>query len=182
MEFKRTERLPVDVVTRKREKLPGSASRDFKPVICPLRFSIGEDAAVQPGQNCRQCRIVNACSDRAIERHLVHEGQKGVFHVVHVAIAVHVLAIEIGDHCQNGRQASETIGRFRRPRPQDIALCRAWHSIPAHPRVRRPRQSDRVRRPPRTDATMEVVVVLPCMPAMAMPYFSRISSASISAR
>ena len=34
----------------------------------------------------------------------------------------------------------------------------------------------------RTAATIEVVVVLPCMPAMAMPYFRRISSASISAR
>ena len=33
-----------------------------------------------------------------------------------------------------------------------------------------------------TAATIEVVVVLPCMPAMAMPYFSRINSASISAR
>ena len=33
-----------------------------------------------------------------------------------------------------------------------------------------------------TAATIEVVVVLPCMPAMAMPYFRRISSASISAR
>ena len=29
---------------------------------------------------------------------------------------------------------------------------------------------------------MEVVVVLPCMPATAMPYLSRMSSASISAR
>ncbi len=29
---------------------------------------------------------------------------------------------------------------------------------------------------------MEVVVVLPCAPATAMPYFRRISSASISAR
>ena len=39
-------------------------------------------------------------------------------------------------------------------------------------------------RPPAasTAATIEVVVVLPCMPAMAMPYFRRISSASISAR
>ena len=33
-----------------------------------------------------------------------------------------------------------------------------------------------------TAATIEVVVVLPCMPAIAIPYFSRISSASISAR
>ena len=33
-----------------------------------------------------------------------------------------------------------------------------------------------------TAATIEVVVVLPCMPAMAMPYFSLINSASISAR
>ena len=39
-------------------------------------------------------------------------------------------------------------------------------------------------RPPaaRTAATIEVVVVLPCIPAMATPYFRRMSSASISAR
>ncbi len=38
--------------------------------------------------------------------------------------------------------------------------------------------------PPRssTSATIEVVVVLPWLPAIAMPYLSRISSASISAR
>ena len=35
---------------------------------------------------------------------------------------------------------------------------------------------------PSTAATMEVVVVLPWVPAMAMEYLSRISSASISAR
>ena len=34
----------------------------------------------------------------------------------------------------------------------------------------------------RTAAISEVVVVLPCVPATAMPYFMRISSASISAR
>src|SRR2546425_990106 len=36
--------------------------------------------------------------------------------------------------------------------------------------------------PARTCATIEVVVVLPCDPAMAMPYLMRMSSASISAR
>ena len=35
---------------------------------------------------------------------------------------------------------------------------------------------------PRIAAISEVVVVLPCVPATAMPYFRRISSASISAR
>ena len=34
----------------------------------------------------------------------------------------------------------------------------------------------------RTRAVIEVVVVLPCEPATAMPYFIRMSSASISAR
>jgi len=34
----------------------------------------------------------------------------------------------------------------------------------------------------RTSATIDVVVVFPCEPATAMPYRSRISSASISAR
>src|SRR5256886_8724291 len=33
-----------------------------------------------------------------------------------------------------------------------------------------------------TEATIEVVVVLPCAPATAIPYFNRISSANISAR
>ncbi|OGF25032.1 MAG: hypothetical protein A2V63_09870 [Candidatus Eisenbacteria bacterium RBG_19FT_COMBO_70_11] len=39
-------------------------------------------------------------------------------------------------------------------------------------------------RPPRasTAAIIEVVVVLPCAPPTAMPYFMRMSSASISAR
>src|SRR6185437_15021098 len=36
--------------------------------------------------------------------------------------------------------------------------------------------------PASTAAIIEVVVVLPCIPATAMPYFSRINSASISAR
>ena len=36
--------------------------------------------------------------------------------------------------------------------------------------------------PASTAATIVVVVVLPCMPAIAIPYFNRISSASISAR
>ncbi len=35
--------------------------------------------------------------------------------------------------------------------------------------------------PERICATIEVVLVLPCEPAMAMPYLIRISSASISA-
>src|SRR6266542_2983822 len=35
---------------------------------------------------------------------------------------------------------------------------------------------------PSTAATMEVVVVLPCVPAMAMPYLSRISSEHLGPR
>src|SRR5260221_500208 len=36
--------------------------------------------------------------------------------------------------------------------------------------------------PAKTAATIEVVVAFPCMPAMAMPYFSRINSASTPPR
>ena len=43
-------------------------------------------------------------------------------------------------------------------------------------------ESFRVLPPARTAAIMLVVVVLPCMPATAMPYLRRMSSASISAR
>ena len=48
--------------------------------------------------------------------------------------------------------------------------------------ARRRRRWDRGRRRASTVATSEVVVVLPCEPAMATQYFTRISSASISAR
>ena len=49
-------------------------------------------------------RIVDAGGDRAVERHAVHEVEKGALHVGHVAVAVHVLAIEIGDDGEDGRE------------------------------------------------------------------------------
>ena len=45
------------------------------------------------------------CTPRpAVERHPVHELQKGPLHIVHVAVAVHVLAVKIGHHRENRRK------------------------------------------------------------------------------
>ena len=56
------------------------------------------------GQYGSELRIVEAGRDSAVERHLVHEGEEGLLDVGHVAIAVHVLAVEIGDDGEDGRE------------------------------------------------------------------------------
>ena len=143
--------------------------------------AIGIDAATHARQNRGEQRVIDAGRDSAIERHAVHELDKRRFHVRHVAIAIHVLAIEVGDHARIGES-------LRKERSLSSASATRYCDLP-EPRIR----PHRVHRPPTTTvgsrpppastaAIMEVVVVLPCMPATAMPYFSRINSASISAR
>ena len=65
---------------------------------------------------------------------------------------------------------------------EELALAEPRVGVGGQAAGRRSRTSGS--RPPSasTDAMRLVVVVLPCVPAMAMPCFSRISSASISAR
>ena len=52
-------------------------------------------------------RIVDAGGDGAVERHLVHEVEEGALDVGHVVVAVHVLAVEIGDDGEDGRELEE---------------------------------------------------------------------------
>ena len=82
-------------------------SSGSQAVVGLRRDAIREHAPVRAGQNRSQLRIVDAGGDRAIERHLVHEGQEGALHIVHVAVAVHVFAVEIGDHGEDGRELEE---------------------------------------------------------------------------
>ena len=79
-------------------------------------------------QDRGQLRIVDAGRHRAVERHLVHEVEKGALHVVHVAVAVHVLAIEVGHDRQDGRELEK----------RAVALVGFGDQIlrPAQPRVR----------------------------------------------
>ena len=51
-----------------------------------------------------QKRIVIADHHHAVKRNTIHEIQKCLLHLAHVAIAVHVLAIDICDHGKNRGQ------------------------------------------------------------------------------
>ncbi len=80
------------------------------------------------------------------------------------------------------RAAAGSCGRTRRPRRPGSRSCRGARRCPSTrsrpPTITVGSSPASVSRWP----TSEVVVVLPCVPATAMPYLSRISSASISAR
>ena len=56
--------------------------------------------------------IVVAGDHHAVKRHAVHELDEGALDVVHVAIAVHVLAVDVGDHREDGRELEERAVAF----------------------------------------------------------------------
>ncbi len=66
--------------------------------------AIGHDSTAQLRQKRPQAVIVVAGNGHPIERHPVHEFDEGVLHVGHVAIAVHVLAVDVGDDGKDGRK------------------------------------------------------------------------------
>ncbi len=67
--------------------------------------------AHRPPPNLRkqaaQLRIVITDHNRAVERNPVHEFQKSPLHLAHVAVAIHVLPVDVGDHRKHGRQFQE---------------------------------------------------------------------------
>jgi hypothetical protein len=97
------------------------------------------------------------------------------------AVVVEVLGVDVGDDRDGGREAQEAAVALVGLGHEEIALAEA-RVEPSAPSCRRRPRWGRGPRPQSTVATSEVVVVLPCEPAMATPYFTRISSASISAR
>jgi hypothetical protein len=94
-------------VDQKTRKAPLDGLKKLQPEVGLGGNSVGEDAAAGTGQNRLEQRIVDAGGHRAVKRHLIHEGQKGALHVGHVVVAVHVLAVEIGDHGEDGRELEE---------------------------------------------------------------------------
>ena len=80
-----------------------------------------------------------------------------------------------GDSFRNERSLSSASATMYSPRPSRALLPNALSRPPITAVGSRPARSS-------TSATIEVVLVLPCAPATAMPNRSRISSASISAR
>ena len=81
----------------------------------------------------------------------------------------------VGESLRNEPSDSSASATRNSPWPRRAFSPRPWIRPPTTTVGSRPPAAS-------TAATMEVVVVLPWVPAMAMPYLRRISSASISAR
>jgi hypothetical protein len=86
-----------------------------------------------------------------------------------------VITLITGDRCRKEPSDSSASATSRRPVPSAAAEPSTLSLPPTITVGSRPAVRSTV-------ATSEVVVVLPCVPAMAMPSCRRISSASISAR
>ena len=86
-----------------------------------------------------------------------------------------VITAIVGDSFRNDRSLSSASATISSPRPSRALLPNALSRPPITAVGSSPARSS-------TSAIIDVVVVLPCAPATAMPKRSRISSASISAR
>ena len=125
--------------------------------------------------------VVETEDREPVERHLVDEVDKGRADLVEIAVVVEMVGIDIGDHGDRRRKFEERAVGLVGLGDQELPLA----ELGVGPeRSSRPPMTTVGSMPPwdRIVATMLVVVVLPWVPAMAMPYFIRISSASISAR
>ena len=69
--------------------------------------SVGVDLAAGAGEKRGEERVVEAGGGGAVEGQAVHELEEGVFDVGHVAVAVHVLAVEVSDDAEDGRELEE---------------------------------------------------------------------------
>ncbi len=69
----------------------------------------GLDAKVggEPRHEAAKLIVVIAQDEHSVERNAVHEIHERLLHVRHVAIAIHVLAIDVGHHGENGRELQE---------------------------------------------------------------------------
>ena len=144
-------------------------------------LAVGDDAAILDAPDeALHDRMVGAHHGKAVERHVLDEGEERVLHGREGLEVVEVLGVDIGDDRDVGRQLEEGA----------VGLVRLDHHpvARAEPRVGAVGVDDaaiddgRDRNRSSSVATIEVVVVLPCVPAIATQRLSRISSASISAR
>ena len=58
-------------------------------------------------QQTPQHRVIIAADDHAIKRNTLHKFEERTANVVHVAVAVHVLAVNVRDHRENRRKLQE---------------------------------------------------------------------------
>src|ERR1017187_8517597 len=87
--------------------------------------SIGDDAALDGGQNALHVGVVQAHDHGAVKRHLVDEFDKGGAGGFDGRIVVHVFAIDVGDHRQDGGELQEGAVAFVGFGHQEIAAAHA---------------------------------------------------------
>ncbi len=144
--------------------------------------AVGDVALVDEGKERLHVRVIDAQDREPVERHLVDEVEEGRLKRLERAVVIEVLGVDVGDHRDGGRELHERAVGLVGFGHEILALTQPGVRSERRAACRRSPRSDRGRAWRSTVATSEVVVVLPCEPAMAMPYFRRISSASISAR
>ncbi len=82
----------------------GLGFADANQEVGAAACAIGRHAAMNARQQAAQDRIVVAGNDHAVERDTLHELQEGAADVAHVAVAVHVLAVDVGDDREDRRE------------------------------------------------------------------------------
>src|SRR5262249_12441547 len=72
--------------------------------VGPAARTVGQDATLHLRQKLAQDRVVIAGDDHAVERDTIHEFQERLADIAHVAVTVHVFAVDIRDDGKNWRK------------------------------------------------------------------------------
>lgn len=70
--------------------------------VCLSVFSVSVDPTLDARQHRAKALIVHTRRGRSIEGHAIHEFDKSSVYVFHVAVAIHVLAIQVCNDAQHG--------------------------------------------------------------------------------
>src|SRR5579859_1195693 len=87
--------------------MPGAGAFSFVHSHAKIRVfmrAVGGGAASQTGQHAAEPFVVMAEHGHAVKGDAVNKIEKSLLYVGHVAVAIHVLAVNVGDHGENGRQ------------------------------------------------------------------------------
>src|SRR5690348_13658907 len=79
--------------------------RDAKVHI--VMGAIGEYAAAHLRKQLAQVLVVGTGDNDSVERHQIHERYEGLLHVAKIAVAVHVLAIDVGNDLNDWGEPKE---------------------------------------------------------------------------
>src|SRR5262249_3642192 len=141
----------------------------------------GDDSALHLRDQSLHRRFVEAKNGCAVKGDLVQEGQESRLNILEVSVIVEMVRLNVRDDRDGRRKEQEGAVALVGFKDNIIALA----SLALLPIVFKSPPTTIVGSKPalsRTVAIIDVVVVFPWVPATAMLYFNRASSASISAR